>query len=637
MILLVGGVTALFVLGRASRPIPQEEPAEGKGSPGGRQAGKKVADAAVLSEGFDYEQQVDGKPVFRLQGDRFTTDKDGKIALQGVKLELYREGQPYHVASKRANYDPNSHNAQLAGSVRLQGGDGWELESNRLELVGGGKVVVSRGDRVDIRRGSLLTGNANRLQFDLNDERLRLLSDVHFEGHQEEGGTPFTLDAQEVVWERDANTVDAERRVHLTWGDDSLRADHVHAALRADSGALEAANAEGGVTGRLTGQDEETITLAAERAGVSFDEGSGRPAQIDLGQGESKKPVRLESHRADATRRTLTASAINAELIDGRFDTARASGGVVLEETPVGSGPRVIRGDELEARFSPSNELEHAEVRGGVVIQDASISAVGDHATLDQAAQSVTLEGKPARARNTDKSELNAPHIVYALDHREVKAEGGVQGTFQPKAAILPSAGASADRRQPIQIEAESGSFSESTHQFRFSGKVQAVQGESLLFADLLEGDQSAGTARASGKVRTIWRDPGAASGGPENLTIASADQLDYDRKAGELRYSGNVQVRQQSREIRAEATRVELDEHQQARRMFATGAIRIDDHESGRTIEGAEADYDFTTRSAIVTGEPVVIHDRDGTILRGRRALFDVATGAAKILSEAS
>jgi len=63
---------------------------------------------------------------------------------------------------------------------------------------------------------------------------------------------------------------------------------------------------------------------------------------------------------------------------------------------------------------------------------------------------------------------------------------------------------------------------------------------------------------------------------------------------------------------------------------------VRVRDLASGRRVSGDRAEYDLESRSAIVTGTPVEIREGSGTVLRGRRALFDLATGAARLLSEA-
>ncbi|MGH7338160.1 MAG: LptA/OstA family protein, partial [Myxococcota bacterium] len=212
-----------------------------------------------------------------------------------------------------------------------------------------------------------------------------------------------------------------------------------------------------------------------------------------------------------------------------------------------------------------------------------------------------------------------------------------------PESSPLPSSEESATR-EPVRVEARSGAFLQQTEGFVFEGQVQAVQGTSLLFADRLAGDETSGTTTATGKVRTIWSDRpetkatrGARRGSAApaaGQTVATAESLEYKRDAGVLRYAGDVLVRQNPREIRASEVTVELTDDRRAERMHARGAVVVVDGQSGRSVSGDEADYDLTTQSAIVTGAPVTIKDEEGNLLRGKRALFDLESGDAKLLS---
>ena len=47
-------------------------------------------------------------------------------------------------------------------------------------------------------------------------------------------------------------------------------------------------------------------------------------------------------------------------------------------------------------------------------------------------------------------------------------------------------------------------------------------------------------------------------------------------------------------------------------------------------------ADYDLAARAVTVTGNPVVLSDRDGNQVKGRRLLYEIDGGAMKVLSEA-
>ena len=62
---------------------------------------------------------------------------------------------------------------------------------------------------------------------------------------------------------------------------------------------------------------------------------------------------------------------------------------------------------------------------------------------------------------------------------------------------------------------------------------------------------------------------------------------------------------------------------------------MRILDRASGRTISGSRADHDLVARRILVVGEPVLLREPGGTQVRGRRLIYDLAAGTARMLSE--
>jgi lipopolysaccharide export system protein LptA len=284
--LVVASVVALFQLGRAGRPAADPRVSEGEMG-GGATAAGPVDEATVLSEGFDYEQQIAGKPVFRLQGDRFTTDRAGKVALQGVRLVLYREGEPYEVSSRTATYDPETRAAELAGDVEVSGGDGWQFYGARLDLVDGGRAIVSRDSRVHFRRGPNLAGSARQLRYDLEGETLELSGRVVVSGREESEDRVASLAAETMTWLRDGSTVVGTGGVRLASGRDRLAAERIDARLREGGDGFESATAAGGVTGSLQNGADGTVDFAAETATVGFDRDTAAPASVLLAAAET--------------------------------------------------------------------------------------------------------------------------------------------------------------------------------------------------------------------------------------------------------------------------------------------------------------------------------------------------------------
>lgn len=624
------GVAALFLLGRSSRPAPARPAADAA------TASPQGAESTVLSEGFDYEQQIAGKPAFRLQGDRFTTDREGKVALDGVRLTLYRDGEPYEVRSRKARFDPETQDAELDGDVRVSGGGGWELAGGRLDLVQGGKTIVSREGRVRFRRGENLTGTARRLRYRVEDQVLELLGKVAVTGREEPEGPRLALAAEKMTWERDGSSVVAEGEVKLASGPDRVAAERIDARLLAEGEGFESATATGGVTGRLARAGDGTFNFAAASATVQFDAASGAPASVLLAAAAGAAPAQVTMRAGDGSVRRLSAPTVLVDLVDGRPARAAASTGVELREPArVGGVERVATAERLAATFTATSELAAAELTGSVRMRDGAWTVEGDAAELLEGGATAKVSGRPARARG-ERGELRAPLLQIDRATARLDAFQGVRATFRPESSPL-AGGDPGSAALPVDVEAREASFHDRPRRFEFRDAVQAAQGESLLFADRLEGEEAASRATATGHVRTQWTDRApAADGAAPLVSVITAARLDYLRDEGRAHYEGGVRVRQERREIAGEAMDVEFDDDGQARRMHVTGGVTIDDRETGRQVTGDDADYDLASGQVVVLGEPVVIREQSGTTLRGRRALFDQRTGSARMLSEA-
>jgi len=629
MLVVVGGVAALFVLGRSSRPEP--EAAEEESAPPLAAASPTDASATVLSEGFDYEQQVAGKPVFRLQGDRFTTDREGKVALEKVHLTLYREGEPYGVSSRRADYDPATQDAQLEGDVRLSGGDGWEIASSRVDLVRNGTVVVSRGGRVDFRRGSGLAGSARRLRFDLKQEKLELDGDVVVSARSESDPQRILgLAAASVEWARDGRRAEATGTVHLTSGSDELRAAQLEIGLDEDGTTPERAVASGDVSGEMQAGESGSLRFTTEVANVTF--ASGAPAVVDLSASSPHASSELEMRQSGEPQRTMVAPNVRLALKDGKPAEVEATGGVELQERAGGSEGRRAKAQKLAASFDGAGQLSTARLDGNVSLIGDGWTVTGTQAVVRDAGDRSTVTGEPARAQGL-RGDLRAPELEISRAESRLEARGGVHARFRPEEGPLATAGG-ATGDQPVDVEAAQATFVESPRKYEFRDGVQAAQGDSLLFADKLSGDDLSTTA--TGKVRTLWTDRSAvASGGSAVVTTITSDNLEYRKGDGSARYSGAVKVRQEKVELSADEITVEVEAGRRARRLLASGSARIYDRGSERTVTGDSADYDLTEGTAVVVGEPAVIREKGGVTLRGRRALFDRATGSARLVSE--
>lgn len=687
--LVVCGVAGLYLLGRQTMP-----PVEVVAGPDPLTSDEG---ALAFSEGFEYEQRIGERSAFLLAGERFVRGRDESVSLEGVAVELTREdGGTYRIESRHALWRPDLKEAQLTEAVRLVGPRGLQLTSERLDLVDGGRRLISRGP-VGLALGERFGGRAAGLRFETPTERLHLQGRVRLAGTtgEAEAERRLALEAGTMMLDRPTRTVRASNRVLLQSGGDRLAARWLEVVFDEDEREPVSALARGGVHGGFdagdpsgslgdepteamadargsaedvvadasgdpeelpdeeatsstddpvaeataassTGGGRARVRFQAAVARLAFAGQPSRPAQLEL-DGEAGSPARLVLVGDDAATRVLTAPTVLASFgEDGHPTAAGASGGVVLRERGGPSGLREASGAEATVGFQPGGTVGRIELRGAVRVAHGDTEAHGERAQFDPGTGTGALFGSataPATARGP-RGVLFAPRIDVDQAASTVRATGGVRGELARGAAIGPDGSAAGASDEPVHIRAREASWADAGRSWRFAGEVQAVQGETLLFADELVGTE-AGSAQARGGVRTVWREAATAELPEPPSTTVSAAQLAYRRQPGELLYEGEVMARQGERELAAARVRVELDEAGQARHLEATGDVRILDRASGRTISGSRADHDLVARRILVVGEPVLLREPGGTQVRGRRLIYDLAAGTARMLSE--
>ncbi len=637
----LAGLAGLYLLGR---PKPAGEEKVDRDETAASES-LDERQAIVMSEGFEYEQRIGERSAFRLEGQRFVTGRDGVVNLEGVALELTREsGDSYRIESERATYHPEEQEARLAGEVRLAGGRGFALHADRLDLIDGGRTVVSRGV-VRFELGSGFTGRASSMRFDSENDRFALAGRVRMSGQRAPDDPPLALEADDLVLDRGTRIARAVGRVELTSGSDRLGANEIDVGLGADEKTVESAIARGQVSGRLAAEESDgeeggRLRFEGTSARVDFAGSPARPSALDL-EGGPEGPARVNFRDDQGDTRTLIAPHLVAALESGRPTGAGASGGVRLRESARGAEGRLLRearSESAQATFAADGSLARVVLVGGVVLTQADLEATGDRVEVDFSSGSAVLLGTPAgpaRARN-QRGELLAPRIEVARAQGKLRASGGVRASFVPGTGGLRLAPAEKGGGETIQVEAREAEWDDRARSWAFRGRVQAVQGESLLFADELEGSEQEGRVTARGTVNTVWREAPAGTTAAGPSTTVTADGLVYLRNAGRIEYHDHVLARQEGRELASDLLVVELDAEQRARKMTASGTLRLDDRPLGRTVTGETAIHDLEAKTIVVEGSPVVLAESTGSTIRGRRLLYDLGSGSARMISGA-
>lgn len=633
-VLIVAGVSGLFLFGRAGREGIRRPAEEGEISKAGE-------GTALIGEDFDYTFTERERPIFRIRGDSIRADQGGTIYLDGVGLTLYDEqGRAFQVESRQASFNRESNEGRLQGNVILKGPDGLMLRTAQLHITEKGRVIVSP-KAVVLRYADKYTARAQRLKVNLNEEMFVLAGDTRVESLPG-AEIPVMLTAQRTVYERKQRILRAEGGATLRRGPEQVKSQRLSAHLTDDEAGLQFVRAQFNVTGRLSG-DSPTATMVRfsgrDLAVQMQPEAENQPRKVVLEGGEKNRAM-IETTGAGATgmTRTLTALQVEGMLAQGVLTDAEAFGGVELRETTRGGGQKEVRkatGKRAKAGFRPDGQIASVELINEVTFRDPQTRATGNRASLDLDSGRGEFFGDPVEAVS-ERGRMIAPRILYNVEHQVLNAVGGVRAVMEQDSDAELAGTPLGQGEGPVHVESREAFWRKEPQSFLFRGDVRAWRGENLMLTTELRGDQESDSLTATGGVKTLWiptqKTEKASSSASRAPVEVVAQEMTYKKGAGELHYTGSVRVLQEGKTLTCDRLDVDLAEDNKAEKMTCTGDARLNDPKAGRQIAGQKAVYDLAAKLMEITGDKVTMRDREGNQVQGRRVIYHVDDGKVEV-----
>ncbi len=627
--IVLAGLFALYIAGRQGAPgtVVGEAPRAPDQS-----LQSEPSDTVASSDAFDFTQTSEGRPVFSLHGDRFQASREGVIALQGVRLRLYREAAEYAVAAASARYDSNSQEASLTGDVSLQGTDRFALAAPQLMLLKGGKAVRAEG-AVTFRFADRWRGSAQQLAMDLASDLFELGGDVQVSGTSEATGEEVRLQAPELLFDRAGGVLRAPRGAHVARGTSWIESSSWELYLQGDGKRPQLLVLGQGVGGSLGAGDVGAVgrsELRATEARLEFEPGSDLPARLSL-TGGARSPAALDTEIGDGVIQGVASETLEIRFAGGKPSAAASARTTYFAEyrsglaDPIRSG----RADSFAAEFADST-LVRVALTGGVTLTDPAFRGWGDHALFDLESGRAELLGAPARVE-TERGGITAPHLAHDRRAGLLTAEDGVRAVLRGGAArSLSGLGWQSDR--PIQVEAREAVLQEQPRGFVFRGEVRAWQEGNLLLSDQLRGLEEEHVLTASGDVRTRLVIAGKeSSASAEPLEIQSS-HLTYREEEERVVFGGGVITKQAGRSLACEELIADLTDQRRLHLLEGSGEVVLQETTTGRLARGERARYDLDAGTLELTGNPVTLRDPDGAEMKGRSLRYDLKTGTAKM-----
>jgi lipopolysaccharide export system protein LptA len=217
----------------------------------------------------------------------------------------------------------------------------------------------------------------------------------------------------------------------------------------------------------------------------------------------------------------------------------------------------------------------------------------------------------------------------------QLAASGGVKTVWLPgqQEESAPAPGAAAGRKAPAAANPQSASTPGSGGGGKAARKPAVGTTETAPAAGTAAPGKAAAAKAATGKIAGETA-AGTGKGGGGAITVLAANML-YRDGSGVLTYTGNVHVDQDGKTLTCKQLDVNLDQEHKAKQMTCTGGTHLDDPAAGRKIDGETGVYRLETRKIDVFGNPVVMRDRDGNLVHGKRLRYAIDDGKVEVLGK--
>lgn len=687
LVVLVASVSLLYWFGRSGQIRPPRVETDPQSLP--------ASDVTFQGKDFNYDYWNNGRRIFNVKGKNIRADRNSRVELDEISVSITGPtGETYLVEGKQGTYNSETSESTLESGVLVRSPSGLELATTKL-LVGSKAEGLQLPEPLTFRYLEKVKGRGDRMRADLAERVFILAGNVTIENGPDSPGA-FRLDTQRLFLDRTRHHARADGDTTLSFLSHRLRTRRINLWLSEDDADVRFVRALRGVQGQMGPTVSSAalgpVRFSGEALTAFFDATGDELSRVEL-EGAPLEPAHLLSQAPGEPPRRLGAAFFGGSLQGGSLTRVDALGGVKMAELaevppePMwtagkdeadelaqtsseehGDRPddaetqaggldglavlddydegalRLVTGKRAEGLFGADGALTEVTIYELVELKDRNFGATGDLARFDFSNGIAEITGKPVKARS-ERGDLEAPRVLYTQRTGLMVALGGTRTRINrgPTEGLL-AGGLLTGEASPLWVEAEEAFFRETSRSFLFRGKVRAWRGENLILADELKGEEQSGQLTASGNVRTLWRpepsspaDQGSprASAQPSNAPLeVRAGLMTYGRGSKRLVYTQTVRAQQGPHALECERLTAELDDQQKMRSLLLEEKVTIRDQVTGRTVTGDRARYEPGAKTVVVEGAKVVLRERAGTEISGRKVIYDFATGKAQVTS---
>ncbi len=589
--------------------------------------GFDVADVAIgLYKGFQHTETMSGKPIFILNSLRTLSMASGWQEIEGVRLQLFREGEEGPVlTAEKASFNIDTRDARLEGGIHVDFPNGAFLNTKAGQFLSKQQTFVSEAPVLYV--DGFTFGQAERASYNLQEDWVKLEGNAALRA--EDGAM---LIAPRLVYRRDERKVVFSDGVDLTQHRSRLRAPRATVSLDSNDGPPEMIEMSGGVE----------ITTTVESTGALVDVWGERVISKRDAKGQWHIKMRSTgpwvvvrfTGGPDYFERTLQTMALNGVMGTEGIISMSADNGVCLNEIPLEGPPRSATADSARAWFN-DGQLTDVEFDGQVEIIADDMIARGHRARLIQASGLAMLQGDPTgRTRvglNSGRGRMSCDEATLDDRERRFEARGQVHGELLD-ASLLGSKGPR-DDDEPVRFAGELIEVDEGGEVYSLRDNARIWQGRRLLLADDVVYHHEGESVAARGHVRlTFPADQADPAASKDEDVVVVARSLDYDGLGGRAVFRGSVHYSDPKYTLAANRLSIAFDENDEISDVEAEGAVEINDLVMGRRLTGQHAKREVKSQVVTVTGSPAQLADPRGNVASGESLTWNQADGTVSI-----
>lgn len=520
-----------------------------------------------------------------------------------------------------AEYDPGAKEIRLKSNVALTWVD--EKSPDRTMHVDAAEAVyketeskVLLGQHSKLRRGTLTMDGGNAT-ITLDKGVIRKVETEKATGRDEQpkrklefAADALTMDfteegaTEKIAGHGSARLITTAETARTTITSSTV---DLNFTVNADDSTLERAFAQGNA--RVESKPLPNVKSPAETKVLTSEviELKMRPGGEEVDKIETHTPahIDLEPNRAGQRKRALDGERIYINYAaKNQVETLRGiKVATKTDPDPARKGlpPALTWSQDLLAKFSPeSGDLLTLEQWTNFRYQEGDKRATAERALLEQAANRITLTGKP---RMWDPSgSTDAEKILLDQKTGDFTATGNVrsvrQGEQKSTSSIVNS--------DPVRATADEMFSTERNQKVRYTGRAVLWQGANRLTANRIEIDRAGQTLEAYGQVvsQLLDKQPAGAKVKTPLFTVVKAPEMHYSDKEKMAHYLGGSQLTRPALQVKSQEIRAYfVEENTEVQnevpgsgleKTFATGRVEIVDRRGEQTRQGwgEQAEY---------------------------------------------